>query len=65
MRRSAGAWSGKSSEVPYPRLFGKCPKIHVRPPWIVLPVVGSRAAPVRVAAYNRRQMTWTLGNHDR
>ena len=28
-------------------------------------VADSRAAPVRVAAYNRRQMILTLGNHDR
>ena len=30
-----------------------------------LSVADSRATPVRVAAYNRRQMILTLGNHDR
>lgn len=34
-------------------------------PRIALLVAGSRAALVRVAAYNRRQMILTLGNHDR
>ena len=59
-------WLGDGLKVgDYPRLFGKCPKIHARSLWIASPVVDSRAAPVRVAAYNRRQMTWTLGNHDR